>query len=166
MRVVVVGATGNVGTSLVRVLSEDDRVQSVLGVARRRPQLEVPKVEWATADVAEDDLVGLFSGADAVVHLAWAIQPSRDEAALRRVNVEGSARVAAATIEAGVPALVTRRRWERTRRARRIAGSTRAGPRTGSPRASTRATRQRSSATWTASSGITRGSGSCGSDRR
>jgi nucleoside-diphosphate-sugar epimerase len=106
MRVVVVGATGNVGTSLVRVLSEDDRVQSVLGVARRRPQLEVPKVEWATADVAEDDLVGLFSGADAVVHLAWAIQPSRDEAALRRVNVEGSARVAAATIEAGVPALV------------------------------------------------------------
>ncbi|HET8742465.1 MAG TPA: NAD-dependent epimerase/dehydratase family protein [Gaiella sp.] len=106
MRVVVVGATGNVGTSLVRVLSEDSRIQSVLGVARRRPGLELPKVEWATADVVQDDLAGLFSGANAVVHLAWAIQPSRDEAALRHANIGGSARVAAATIEAGVPALV------------------------------------------------------------
>src|SRR5574338_1329050 len=106
MRVVVVGATGNVGTSLVRALSEDSRIQSVLGVARRRPRLELPKVEWATADVVQDDLAGLFAGADAVVHLAWAIQPSRDEAALRHANIGGSARVAAATIEAGVPALV------------------------------------------------------------
>ncbi len=106
MRVVVVGATGNVGTSLVRVLSEDGRIESVLGVARRRPELELPKVEWATADVVEDDLVGLFSGADAVVHLAWAIQPSRDDAALRHVNIGGTARVVAATIDAGVPALV------------------------------------------------------------
>ena len=106
MRVVVVGATGNVGTSLVRVLSEDDRVESVLGVARRLPQLELPKVAWAAADVVTDDLAALFAGADAVVHLAWAIQPSRDETVLRRVNVDGSARVAGATIRAGVPALV------------------------------------------------------------
>jgi nucleoside-diphosphate-sugar epimerase len=106
MRVVVVGATGNVGTSLVRLLSDDDRVGSVLGIARRLPQLELPKVAWVAADVAEDDLAGIFEGADAVVHLAWAIQPSREEAVLRRVNVDGSARVAAATIAAGVPALV------------------------------------------------------------
>ena len=37
MRVVVTGATGNIGTALVRALAADDRVESVLGIARRRP---------------------------------------------------------------------------------------------------------------------------------
>jgi UDP-glucose 4-epimerase len=106
MRVVVVGATGNVGSSLVRVLSETPEVASVLGVARRLPRLRVHKTEWAQADIAVDDLVPFFQGADAVVHLAWLIQPSRDEAELARVNVEGSARLFRAVAEAGVPALV------------------------------------------------------------
>jgi nucleoside-diphosphate-sugar epimerase len=48
----------------------------------------------------------LFSGADAVVHLAWLIQPSRDESVTRAVNVDGSARVFAACARAGVGALV------------------------------------------------------------
>jgi UDP-glucose 4-epimerase len=106
VRVVVVGATGNVGTSLLAALAEDDRVDSVLGLARRVPRLQVPKVEWARADVASTDLEPLFRDADAVVHLAWLIQPSRDQALLRRVNVEGSARVFDAVAAARVPALV------------------------------------------------------------
>lgn len=105
MRVVVVGATGNVGTSVLRCLARDDSVRSILGVARRRPELRVPKTEWATADIAAADLVGLFSGADAVVHLAWLIQPARDERKLRRTNVEGTDRVLRAVAAAGVPQL-------------------------------------------------------------
>ena len=106
MRVVVAGATGNVGTSVLRALAGDDRVDSVLGVARRMPRLSMPKTEWAVADVARDDLVRHFRGADAVVHLAWLIQPSRDAHALRRTNVYGSGRVFKAVVEAGVPSLV------------------------------------------------------------
>jgi UDP-glucose 4-epimerase len=106
MRVVIVGATRNVGSSLVRLLADDERVASVLGVARRRPALELPKTGWAQADVARDDLAGLFDGADAVVQLAWAIQPSHDRAALRRVNVEGCARTFDAVARAGVGALI------------------------------------------------------------
>jgi nucleoside-diphosphate-sugar epimerase len=85
-------------------------VTSVLGVARRVPAgpggLSLPRVAWAPADVSADDLAPLVRGADAVVHLAWAIQPSRDVAALYRVNVFGSGRVFDATARAGVPALV------------------------------------------------------------
>lgn len=105
-RVVVTGATGNVGTSVLEALSGDDRVASVLGLARRRPRWEVPKVSWAEADVTSSDLVGLFRGADVVIHLAWAIQPSHRPEALRSINVDGSARVFSAVAEAGVPALV------------------------------------------------------------
>jgi len=106
MRVVVVGATGNVGTSVLRSLEKEEGVESVLGLARRLPDLTMPKVEWAAADVVDDDLVPHFKGADAVVLLAWLIQPSRDLTKQWMVNVEGSTRVARAVKEAGVPSLL------------------------------------------------------------
>jgi UDP-glucose 4-epimerase len=106
MRIVVTGATGNIGTSTVMALSADDRVESILGIARRHPELRVPKVEWAEADVRSADLVSHFRGADAVIHLAWLIQPSRNEQETESVNVVGSERVFGATAEAGVPRLV------------------------------------------------------------
>jgi UDP-glucose 4-epimerase len=107
MRVVVVGATGNVGTSVLRALADDPEVESVLGLARRAPGMRFPKTEWGQVDVARSaDLADRFAGADAVVHLAWLIQPGRDLEALHAVNVEGSRRVFQATVDAGVPALV------------------------------------------------------------
>ena len=106
MRVVVVGATGNVGSSLVRALEAAPEIESVLGVARRWPRLTVEKTEWAQADIAVDELAPLVRGADAVVHLAWLIQPSRDLPTLRATNVDGSARLFRAVAAAKVPALV------------------------------------------------------------
>jgi nucleoside-diphosphate-sugar epimerase len=106
VRVVVVGATGNVGTSLLDSLAAESQVESVLGLARRLPSVSVPKVEFARADVASTDLVPPFRGADAVVHLAWLIQPGHDEAKLRQVNVGGTARVLRAVADAGVPSIV------------------------------------------------------------
>jgi UDP-glucose 4-epimerase len=106
MKVVVVGATGNAGSALLRALEGEERVREVVGVARRRPTLQLPKVTWRQADIARADLRRTFEGADAVVHLAWLIQPSHDEAILHAVNVEGSARVFDAAADAGVGTLV------------------------------------------------------------
>jgi nucleoside-diphosphate-sugar epimerase len=106
MRVVVIGATGNVGTSVLRSLADEPAVDSVLGVARRLPALGYPKTDWAQADISRDDLAPILSGADVVIHLAWLIQPGRDEATLRATNVDGSARVFEAAAAAGVTALV------------------------------------------------------------
>ncbi|HEX2044263.1 MAG TPA: NAD-dependent epimerase/dehydratase family protein [Gaiellaceae bacterium] len=106
MRVVVVGASGNAGTSLLQALAGAGNVESVVGIARRRPDAVFAKTTWVEADVERDDLVQHFRGADAVVHLAWRIQPSHDLASLWRTNVEGSTRVFRAVAAAGVPALV------------------------------------------------------------
>jgi UDP-glucose 4-epimerase len=105
-RVVVVGATGNVGTSLVDALAADAAVESIVGVARRLPSISPPKTTWVAADIERDDLVSVFRSADCVVHLAWRIQPSHDVAALRRTNVDGSKRLFKAVVDARVPALV------------------------------------------------------------
>jgi nucleoside-diphosphate-sugar epimerase len=107
MRVVVTGATGNVGTSVLAALGRDPQVTEIVGLARRVPaSLSLPGVRWHQADVTVTPLAPLFDGADAIVHLAWAIQPSHDEPAMERVNVLGSRRVFDAAAEAGVKALV------------------------------------------------------------
>jgi UDP-glucose 4-epimerase len=106
MRVVVVGASGNIGTSLLASLAAETAVSSVLGVCRRRPGAEFPKTEWRAADVSSSALEPLFDGADAVVHLAWLIQPARDRRLTYAVNVQGSARVFRAAAAAGVRRLV------------------------------------------------------------
>jgi UDP-glucose 4-epimerase len=106
MRVVVIGATGNAGTSLMEALSAEARVEEVVAVARRAPARTWPRTSFVAADVAQDDLGPLMRGAAAVVHLAWLIQPSRDESVTYRVNVAGSERVFKAAVEAGVSALI------------------------------------------------------------
>lgn len=110
LRVVVTGATGNAGTSVVRALAEDSRIASVLGIARRIPELEVPRTSWAAVDLAREDvrdrLVRHFDGADAVIHLAWRFQPTRSPVTTWRTNVLGSLRVFDAVAAARVPALV------------------------------------------------------------
>ncbi len=106
MRVVITGATGNVGTSLVGALTRDPNVESILGLARRVPALDFPKTTWMAADVTRSNLVEHFRGADVVVHLAWLIQPSRRLEVMRATNVDGSERVFQAAADADVPALV------------------------------------------------------------
>ena len=101
-----VGASGNAGTSVLRSLSRDPAVDSILAIARRLPDLHEPKTEWAQADISRDPLAPLFRGADVVIDLAWLIQPGRDLATLRATNVDGNQRVFEAVAEAGVPALV------------------------------------------------------------
>src|SRR4051794_12267338 len=106
MRIVVTGATGNVGTSVLRAFAGAPDAPEIVGVARRLPPTEWAGVEWVTADVVHDDLVPIFRGSDAVIHLAWRIQPSRDRDVTRTVNVDGSARVFRAAADAGVGAIV------------------------------------------------------------
>ena len=105
MRVAVVGATGNLGTALLRALAHEPAVTDVVGVARRLPREQFAKTRWRTADIAWDDLTDVFRDVDAVVHLAWLFQPTHDPMTTWRVNAEGSARVFAAVAAAGVKTL-------------------------------------------------------------
>jgi len=114
MRVVVVGASGNLGTALLRRLAQDETVTSVVAVSQRVPRGTPPSpydvATWVACDVADpsaaDVLTPAFGGADAVVHLAWAIQPSHHRRRLQDVNVTGTRHVVEAVRRAGVPHLV------------------------------------------------------------
>ena len=109
LTVAVTGATGNVGTALLRRLTDPaSGVAEVRGLARRQPPDGAPydAVRWHLVDLrrptAETLLPAFFDGVDAVVHLAWALQPSRQPERLREVNVDGTRRVMEAAMSAGV----------------------------------------------------------------
>jgi UDP-glucose 4-epimerase len=106
MRVVITGASGNVGSALVERLAREPRVTSLVGVCRRRPEWSPPKITWVEADVATDRLASTFDGADAVVHLAWLFQPTHRPDITWEANVIGSMRVFEAAAQAKVPALI------------------------------------------------------------
>ena len=113
MKIVVVGATGNVGTALLRRLRAQREAPELVGVARRVSDTGEPPydaVEWVSCDIgakeAHSVLTDVVRGADTVVHLAWQIQPSHDPERLWRTNVQGSRAVFEATAGAGVPHLV------------------------------------------------------------
>jgi len=104
MRIAITGATGNVGTALARALAADGR-HELVGIARRPPPPGLLS-NFVAADVARDDLREAFAGADAVVHLAWEIQPSRRRGRLAETNVRGTARVIQAAADAGAGCFV------------------------------------------------------------
>src|ERR1700737_4453647 len=106
MRVVVIGATGNAGTSVLQSLTAEQGVEEIVAVARRASARTWPRTTFVAADIAQDELAPIMQGADAVVHLAWLIQPSRDETVTYRVNVTGSERVFRAVVHANVRTLV------------------------------------------------------------
>jgi UDP-glucose 4-epimerase len=98
MRIVITGASGNVGSATLRRLSRDGD-HELVALARRIPTRSqgVGSVAWLAADLSDDACLGTleraFAGADAVVHLAWGFQPTHDPRYLEELGVGGTHRV-------------------------------------------------------------------------
>ena len=111
MRIAITGASGNIGTALLRRLNADQDRHELVGVARRIPTGAAYRaMSWHSVDLAEADaadaLGAAFDGVDTVVHLAWGFQPSHDIDYLYRLGVGGTAAVLQAARTAGVRHLI------------------------------------------------------------
>src|SRR4051794_5836969 len=111
MRIVITGATGNIGSALLRRLSGAGH--DLVGIARRVPQddeLLARSVTWMSADFSTPSSAAVLdaavAGADAVVHLAWGFQPSHDLRYLEALGVGGTRQVLDAAAAAGVTHVV------------------------------------------------------------
>ena len=111
-KVVVTGASGNVGTGVLRALARQDPNAEVIGVCRRPPTegSVYERVRWHAVDLssphAAAHLEPALRGADVVIHLALAVQPVGDEDYLYRANVLGAQAVLTAMVAAGIEQLV------------------------------------------------------------
>jgi UDP-glucose 4-epimerase len=110
MRVVITGASGNVGTALTRRLLEAGEYD-IVALARRIPDhVAVDGPQWVSVDLSSRDsgfvLRRVIRGADAVVHLAWGFQPSHQVPYLEAVGVGGTHRVLDAIASVGIGQVV------------------------------------------------------------
>jgi nucleoside-diphosphate-sugar epimerase len=112
--ILVTGGAGFIGSHLADALLERgyrvralDSLDGQVHGEDERPAYLSDDVELVEGDVRDRGVVrNALDGVDAVVHLAWALQPGRRPEQLRRVNVEGSRRVARAAAAAGVAHVV------------------------------------------------------------
>lgn len=109
MRIVITGASGNVGTALLRALPAE---HDVVGVVRRPPSAHgvYQRVDWRSLDLTDQDAIpklrNVFDEADVVVHLAWGFQPTHDVDYLNRLGVGGTSAVLQAAHSSGVGQLI------------------------------------------------------------
>jgi len=111
MRVVITGALGHIGSSLIRTISPGDFERVVLFddllTQRYCSLFDLPAgvpYDFVEGDVLKDDLTRLFEGADAVVHLAAITNAAAsfdNQEQVERVNFEGTERVARACAKVG-----------------------------------------------------------------
>src|SRR6266511_2920852 len=105
LTVAVTGPTGEIGTSVLRALEQERRVDRVLGMARR--PFDPASRGWRTTEYRQGDVLdraavaGLVAEADVVVHLAYVIVGSREES--QRINLAGTRNVFEATVSADRP---------------------------------------------------------------
>ncbi|KAB2344385.1 NAD-dependent epimerase/dehydratase family protein [Actinomadura rudentiformis] len=105
LTVAVTGPTGEIGTAAVRALEDDDRVERIVGMARRPfdpASRGWKKTAYHQGDIQDRSAVdALVAEADVVVHLAFIILGSHKES--ERVNLAGTRNVFEATQAAERP---------------------------------------------------------------
>lgn len=104
--IVLTGSAGSLGRRVLDQLCECGGAASVLGVdVVDHTAAVAPGATTRTVDLLHDDLVGLFDGADTVVHLASVLAPASKGIDVGR-DVELTRRVVAAARSTGVRSLV------------------------------------------------------------
>jgi len=95
MRILVTGSSGYIASLLLPKLLDHPDVEMVVGVDRKPPRIEHPKLQVILDDILnplDDDLHRWQI--DTVVHLAFVLSPSRwRRSRARRVNIRGARRV-------------------------------------------------------------------------
>lgn len=101
--IAITGVGGLLGRRLVAALDGHADVERIVGLDVAAPQgLTSPKLAFRELDVRSGELVEALSGVDVLVHLAFQMDPLRDEELMRSINLDGTRNAFEAAARAGV----------------------------------------------------------------
>ena len=93
LTIAITGASGYIAGRLIGRLCADERVGSVIGFDVVKPKFSHDKFVFDVMDVRNPALEGRLTGVDVLLHLAFVMDPIKDEQEMRDVNVNGSQNV-------------------------------------------------------------------------
>jgi len=102
----VTGVAGYLGRRVIALLEREPAVSRVIGIDLVEPLDGSPKLEFHQMDVRDARLAKVLPGVDVLVHLAFVVDPIRDEERMREVNVDGTRNVLEASGATGISKLV------------------------------------------------------------
>jgi UDP-glucose 4-epimerase len=106
--VAVTGCSGYIGSRVLDFLQGSPAVEKVVGVDVQACSCAASKLSFHRRDIRDRGLAALFEqeGVEAVVHLAFILNPLHDEALMYDINVNGARNVMAAAAACGAGHLV------------------------------------------------------------
>jgi UDP-glucose 4-epimerase len=106
VRYLITGGSGYIGNRLAEVLGARDETEKIVNVDVKPPPGTPPKTEFIQGDVRDSSAIRALleqNQIDAVLHLAFLLNPIRDEAEMYDIDVNGTEAVLRAASEAGTP---------------------------------------------------------------
>ena len=105
MKYVITGGSGYIGSRLTELLAGRDETERIVDLDVRPPDVPWPKTEYVRGDVRDRAAMRELlerERPDALVHLAFLLNPIRDEARMYDIDVNGTLAVLEAAWAAGV----------------------------------------------------------------
>jgi UDP-glucose 4-epimerase len=108
MRYVITGGSGYIGSRLIELLAARDDTERIVILDVRPPRVPEPNATFVHMDVRDRRMEGFLEGErpDALVHLAFVLNPMRDEHAMYDIDVNGTQNVLGAASAAGTGQLL------------------------------------------------------------
>jgi UDP-glucose 4-epimerase len=108
MKYVITGGSGYIGSRLVELLAAREDTERIVITDLKAPAVPWPKTTYVEMDVRDKSLQRLLEAEepDALVHLAFVLNPMRDEATMYDIDVNGTGVVLDAASRTGVSHLL------------------------------------------------------------
>jgi UDP-glucose 4-epimerase len=106
-RIAMTGVSGYLGNRLLRRWTEEEGVETIVGIDVKPPRAESPKLRFYRRDVREPFTdVMIENEVDAALHLAFAVRPTHDVEGARKIDIDGARNFIDACEKASVEHLV------------------------------------------------------------
>jgi UDP-glucose 4-epimerase len=104
MRVAITGCSGYLAGQLIPHLLADEAVSEVIGLDVSPPRMQPPRMSFLQRDIRDADLGEslLELDIDVMAHLAFILNPTKDEDFMRSINVEGTRNILTACESSGI----------------------------------------------------------------